>query len=56
LRRLRDVFYINAFPENNEIVYYGMELREFVKYAPVELSQLPATEVAGLCECISLVD
>ena len=23
LRRLRDVFYINALPENNEIVYFG---------------------------------
>ncbi|WP_047153058.1 hypothetical protein [Aneurinibacillus tyrosinisolvens] len=40
MRRFRDVFYINAFPENNEIVYYGMELREFVKYAPVELNKL----------------
>ena len=40
MRRLRDIFYINAFPENNEIVYYGMQLNEFIKYAPVELSQL----------------
>lgn len=40
MRRLRDVFYINAFPENNEVVYYGMQLNEFIKYAPVELNQL----------------
>lgn len=40
MRKLRDVFYINAFPENNEFVYYGMEFKEFVKYAPVKLNQL----------------
>lgn len=40
LRRLSDVFYINAFPENNEIVYYGMELREFIRCAPIELTQM----------------
>jgi hypothetical protein len=40
LRRLRDVFYINAFPESNEVIYYGMQLNEFIKYAPVELNQL----------------
>ncbi|AFM39267.1 hypothetical protein Desaci_0191 [Desulfosporosinus acidiphilus SJ4] len=40
MRRLRDVSYINAFPENNEIVYYGLQLKEFIKYAPVELNQL----------------
>lgn len=40
MRRLRDVFYINAFPENNELVYYGMQLNEFIKYAPVEVNKL----------------
>lgn len=40
MRRLRDAFYINAFPESNEIVYYGMQLNEFIKYAPIELNQL----------------
>lgn len=40
LRRLRDVFYINAFPENNEVLYYGMEFSEFVKYVPNELNQI----------------
>jgi hypothetical protein len=40
LRRLRDVFYINAFPDTNEVIYYGMQLCEFIKYAPVELNQL----------------
>ena len=34
MRRLRDVFYINAFPENKEIVYYGMQLNEFLKCTP----------------------
>jgi hypothetical protein len=40
LRKLRDVFYINAYPENNEIVYYGMPLNEFLKYSPIELNKL----------------
>jgi hypothetical protein len=40
LRRLRDVFYINGFPENNEIVYYGMEFKEFYKYSPVKLNNI----------------
>lgn len=40
MRRLRDVFYINAFPENNELVYYGMQLNEFIKYAPIEINKL----------------
>lgn len=48
MRRLRDIFYINAFPENNEIVYYGMELREFTKYAPVELNRLLLLEAGYL--------
>lgn len=37
---MRDVFYINAIQENNEVVYYGMKLKEFIKYAPVELNKL----------------
>ena len=40
MRRLRDVFYINAFPENKEIVYYGMQLNEFLKCTPVEINKL----------------
>lgn len=37
---MRDVFYINAFPENKEIVYYGMQLNEFLKYTPTEVNKL----------------
>lgn len=40
MRRLRDVFYVNAYPDENKIIYYGMELIEFLKYSPVELNQL----------------
>lgn len=40
LRRIRDVFYVNAFPKNNEVVYYGMQLSEFIKYSPVDINQL----------------
>ncbi|MGG3574042.1 hypothetical protein ABES25_15935 [Bacillus gobiensis] len=39
-RRLRDVFYLNAFPEENKIIYYGMELREFLNCTPIELNNL----------------
>jgi hypothetical protein len=40
LRKLRDVFYINAFQDNNEIVYYGLEFKEFIKFIPVELDNI----------------
>ncbi|MBU3110091.1 hypothetical protein [Clostridium lacusfryxellense] len=40
MRRMKDIFYINAFPENNEVVYYGVQLKEFLKYIPTELNQL----------------
>jgi hypothetical protein len=40
LRRLRDIFYINGFPENNEVVYYGMEFKEFYKYSPVKVNNI----------------
>lgn len=40
MRRMQDVFYINAFPDNNEVVYYGIQLYEFIKYVPTELNQL----------------
>lgn len=40
MRRLRDVFYINGFPENNEIVYYGMEFKEFYKFSPMKLNNI----------------
>lgn len=40
MRRMRDVFYINAFPENKEIVYYGMQLNEFLKCTPAEVNKL----------------
>ncbi len=38
MRRLRNIFYINAFNENNEIVNYGLEFREFLKCIPVKLN------------------
>lgn len=40
MRRMRDVFYLNAYPENNEIVNYGMELREFLKCTPMKLNHM----------------
>lgn len=40
MRQLRDVFYINAFPENNEFVYYGMEFKEFYKFVPNRMNSI----------------
>lgn len=40
MRKLRDVFYINAFPDNNEVVYYGLEFNEFCKFIPKELRNI----------------
>lgn len=40
MRKLRNLFYFNANKSNNEIVCYGLQFFEFVKYAPVEVNQL----------------
>jgi hypothetical protein len=40
MRMLRDIFYINAFPNENMAVWYGMQFEEFAKYAPSEINQL----------------
>jgi hypothetical protein len=40
LRNLRDVFYINSFPEKNEVVYYGLEFKEFLKLIPHEIDNI----------------
>lgn len=40
MRRKRDVFYLNAFPAKKEIIYYGLEFREFLKYAPVKIDKM----------------
>lgn len=44
MRRLRDVFYINANFEEQSFIYYGMEFQEFIKYCPVELENLLITD------------
>jgi hypothetical protein len=40
MRMFRDIFYINAFPEENLAIWYGMIFEEFIKYAPVEVNHL----------------
>ncbi len=40
MRKLRDVFYINAFPQNKEVVYYGLEFKDFIRFLPVELRNI----------------
>jgi hypothetical protein len=40
LKKIRDVFYINAYPANYEIVYYGLEFKEFIKFLPTDLKNI----------------
>lgn len=40
VRKLRDIFYINAYPDKNEFVYYGLEFKEFIRFIPFELKNL----------------
>jgi hypothetical protein len=40
MRRVRDVFYINANYEENYFTYYGMEFSEFIKYRPVPIANI----------------
>lgn len=40
MRRLRDVFYVNAIPEEKCYIYYGMEFREFIKYSPIPIDKI----------------
>ncbi|MDF2941381.1 MAG: hypothetical protein K0S01_239 [Herbinix sp.] len=44
MRRLRDVFYINANFNENYIIYYGMEFREFIKYNPISIDNIMVTD------------
>lgn len=44
MRRLRDVFYINANFEENYFVYYGMEFYEFVRHCPIPIENLLIVE------------
>ena len=44
MRRLRDVFYINANLEEQYFIYYGMEFHEFIQYCPVNLENLLITD------------
>lgn len=44
MRRLRDVFYINANFEEKYFLYYGMEFNEFIKYCPIEIENLLVTD------------
>jgi len=44
MRRIRDVFYINANFEENYFVYYGMEFKEFIRYNPVNMENILITD------------
>lgn len=40
MRKLRDVFYINADSSKNQIQYYGLEFKEFLQFVPVDLTKI----------------
>jgi hypothetical protein len=40
MRKLRDVFYVKAYPEDNVIEYYGMEMEEFMRCSPIKPDKL----------------
>lgn len=44
MRRIRDVFYINANFNENYFLYYGMEFREFIKYNPIRIENILVTD------------
>ncbi len=40
MRRLRDVFYVNANADESYYEYYGMEFSEFLRYCPLPIPQI----------------
>lgn len=44
MRRLRDVFYINANFDQGHYMYYGMEFKEFILHCPVEIDNILVTD------------
>ena len=44
MRRIRDVFYINANFNENYFMYYGMEFKEFIKHNPMNIENILITE------------
>jgi len=40
MRKLRDVFYIYNYPEENYVIYYGMEFNEFKNYEPSKIKNI----------------
>ena len=44
MRRIRDVFYIDANFKENYFIYYGMEFREFIRFSPIGLENILVTD------------
>ncbi|AGF55959.1 hypothetical protein B0P06_005785 [Clostridium saccharoperbutylacetonicum] len=44
MRRVRDVFYINANFNEKYFIYYGMEFKEFIKHNPIKIENILVTE------------
>lgn len=44
MRRIRDVFYIDANFNENYFLYYGMEFKEFIRCSPIGLENILVTD------------
>jgi hypothetical protein len=44
MRKLRDVFYINANMEEQYFIFYGMEFKEFIKCNPIKIDNILITD------------
>lgn len=44
MRRLRDVFYINANLDESYFIYYGLEFKEFIKFNPINTKNILITD------------
>lgn len=53
MRRLRDVFYINANFNANYFIYYGMEFREFIKYEPIGIDNIMITDGSYIADAFN---
>jgi hypothetical protein len=54
MRRLRDVFYINANFDEKYYIYYGMEFKEFIMHTPIQLDNILVTDGSNVTNNFNL--
>jgi hypothetical protein len=50
MRKIRDIFYINANFDECYFTYYGMEFHEFVRFCPIDLKNILITDGDGIAD------